>query len=250
MSDETDDAFLGGRLRVLQPARGYRAGTDAVMLAAAVPAMSGEAVLELGCGTGVVLLCLAARVAALDLTGVERQESYADLARRNCARNGITADIVEADIRDLPPVVKDRSFDHVLANPPFYNRRDGLPGEDLGREGAMATDMPIGDWARIGLRRLRPRGRLTMITMAEHLPEILASAGGIGVTILPVAARIGRRPERVIVSVIKGGRAPFRLLAPMIMHEGPTHAGDGRKNYTSELSSVLRDGAGFEIGLT
>lgn len=250
MTDETDDAFLGGRLRVLQPARGYRAGTDAVMLAAAVPAVAGDTVLELGCGTGVVLVCLAARVAGLDLTGVERQGAYADLARRNCARNDVAAEIVEADIRDLPPAVRERSFDHILANPPFYNRRDGLAAEDRGREGAMAADVPVADWARIGLKRLRPRGRLTMIAMAEHLPEILASAGGLGVTVLPVAARIGRSPERVIVTAIKGGRAPFRLAAPLIMHQGAAHTGDDCKNYTSELISILRDGGGFKTSLS
>ena len=78
MSETREDAFLGGRLTIRQPVRGYRAGADPVFLAAAVAAKPGERVLELGCGVGTALLCLGARVAGLDLTGVERQGDLAD----------------------------------------------------------------------------------------------------------------------------------------------------------------------------
>ena len=90
MSATRDDAFLGGRLTLRQPARGYRAGADAVMLAAACPAQPGQRVLELGCGAGVALFCLGARVRGLSLTGLERQPALADLARHNAAATGLS----------------------------------------------------------------------------------------------------------------------------------------------------------------
>jgi tRNA1Val (adenine37-N6)-methyltransferase len=89
----TDDKFLCGRLRLLQPEKGYRAATDAVLLAAACPAVAGQSVLDLGCGAGAASLCLAARVPGLRLTGLEVQPEYADLARRNAARNGIAMEV-------------------------------------------------------------------------------------------------------------------------------------------------------------
>ena len=113
------DAYLGGRVRVRQGVRGYRAGVDAVMLAAAVPASPGQTVLELGCGVGVASLCLAARVDGLELLGVELHGPTAALAREN----GLAC--VTADLRALPAEVKSRRFDHVLMNPPYFDLSAG-----------------------------------------------------------------------------------------------------------------------------
>lgn len=119
-ADLSDDGFLGGRLRLLQPKAGYRAATDPVLLAAAVPARAGENALELGCGAGAAALCLAARVPGLAVTGLERQPAYAALARENAARNGLALTVIEGDLAHLPAALRERSFDHVLANPPYY----------------------------------------------------------------------------------------------------------------------------------
>ena len=116
----TQDGFLGGRLILLQPAKGYRAGIDPVLLAASIPAESGQSILELGCGVGTALLCLGHRVPGLELTGVELQPSYADCARRNAERNAIAAKIVTADLSKLPLAVRQVRHHHVLANPPYF----------------------------------------------------------------------------------------------------------------------------------
>lgn len=249
MTAETDDAFLGGRLRVWQPARGYRAGTDAVLLASAVAAVPGQEVLELGCGAGVVLLCLAARVGGLSLTAVERDSGIAELARRNCARNRIGAEIITADLRNLPPELKSRSFHHVLANPPYLDRRRGLPGGHNSREGAVAATEPFSDWAAVGLRRLRPGGRLTMIAPCERLPEVLTATGDAGVVVCPIAPRTGRDPDRMLVSALKGGKAPFRLMSPLVVHDGPAHIKDEIDDFSPAMRAILRDGAAFPTTL-
>ncbi|MCB2115927.1 MAG: methyltransferase [Rhodobacteraceae bacterium] len=242
--DMTRDAFLGGRLTVLQPRRGYRAAADPVLLAAAVPAKPGEAVLELGCGAGVASLCLGHRVPGLMLSGLELQPAYADLARRNAKLNGQPFEVVEGDLATMPPALRLRAFDHVIANPPYFARGDGTAAWDDGREVAQRAETPLALWIEAGLRRLRPGGRFTMIQTAERLDELLAAfAGGAGsLVVLPVASRAGRAAVRVIVSARKGGRTPLRLLSPFILHAGARHERDG-EDYAPAARAILRDGA-------
>ncbi|WP_135450182.1 MULTISPECIES: tRNA1(Val) (adenine(37)-N6)-methyltransferase [Tabrizicola] len=238
----SDDKFLCGRLRLLQPVKGYRAATDPVLLAAACPATSGQSVLDLGCGAGAAALCLGLRVPGLHLAGLELQPDYADLARQNAQRNGIALEVHEGDLARMPGALR-RDFDHVIANPPYYPP-GGSPSPVPGRARAMRVETPLAHWVAAAARRLRPGGWLTLICGADGLPEVLsAMAPKLGsASVLPLAAREGRAALRVVVQARKGGRAAFRLLAPFVIHQGPAHDGD-RENYTPEANAVLREGA-------
>lgn len=242
--DLTADAFLGGQLSILQPRGGYRAGIDPVLLAAAVPARAGESVLELGCGAGTALLCLGARVPGVGLAGLEVQEAYATLARRNAAANGIPTEVVEGDVRRMPDALRARSFHHVIANPPYYRREAGTRAADAGREAALGEGAPLGAWVEAGLRRLKPRGRYTMIQRADRLADVIAAFAwaGASLSVQPFAPRSGRDATLAIVTAVKGGRTPFRLRAPLVLHSGERHLRDG-EDYTPEISAVLRAGA-------
>jgi tRNA1(Val) A37 N6-methylase TrmN6 len=238
----TDDKFLCGRLRLLQPAQGYRAATDPVLLAAACPAVPGDSVLDLGCGVGAAALCLGLRVPGLALTGLEVQPDYAALARENARRNGIALEVHDGDLAHMPRALR-RDFDHVIANPPYYPA-GGSPSPVSGRARAMQVQTPLADWVTAAGRRLRPGGWLTLICGADGLPAVLAALGGkLGsAAVLPLAPRQGRAALRVILQARKGGRAAFRLLAPFVIHQGDAHDGD-RESYTPEANAVLRDGA-------
>ena len=247
MTELREDGFLGGRLRIAQPAQGYRAGADAVMLAAACPARPGDSVLELGCGAGAALLCLGARVPGLRLAGLELQPAYAELARRNAAANAILAELHEGDLARMPAALRGQSFDHVIANPPYFT--GGPPAPDVGRGRARHEATPLPLWIEAGLRRLRPGGWLTLIQRSERLAEILAalSAAAGAITILPVAAREGREAGRIIVAARKGARAPLRLLSPFVMHAKPLHSAD-EEDLTGAAQAVLREGAALSLG--
>ncbi|WP_128514663.1 tRNA1(Val) (adenine(37)-N6)-methyltransferase [Tabrizicola thermarum] len=238
----SDDKFLCGRLRLLQPLKGYRAATDPVLLAAACPAEPGQSVLDLGCGAGAAALCLGLRVSGLALAGLELQPAYADLARRNALRNGIAVEVHEGDLTRMPPSLR-RDFDHVIANPPYYPAQ-GSPSPVAARARAMQVDTPLSAWVAAATRRLRPGGWLTLICGADGLPEVLgALAPKMGsAAVLPLAPRDGRPALRVLLRARKGGRAPFRLLAPFVIHQGAAHDGD-RESYTPAANAVLRDGA-------
>lgn len=242
MSEEvTCDAFLGGKLSLWQPRTGYRAGVDPVLLAASVPAGPGERVLDLGCGAGAAVLCLGARVPGLVLTGVEIQRAYANLAARNGQGR---LEVFHADISDLPATLRQRQFDHVLANPPYFEPRRRRAGRDGARETAIGEATPLAIWVSIAAQRLGPKGSAHFIHRAERLPDLLAAMSGrLGsIEVLPVTPREGRLADRVIVRARKNGRANFKLHPPLVMHEGSRHVKDG-DSYTPRVAAVLREGA-------
>ena len=240
----TRDAFLCGRLHLWQPEKGYRAANDAVLLAAACPAAPGQSVLDLGCGAGAASLCLGARVPGLVQAGLELQEDYAALARRNAAENGMALEVVTGDLTAMPGALR-RGFDQVIANPPFYPR-GGTPSPVAGRDIALRAELGLAHWVQAAARRLEPGGWLTMIFSTEGLPEVLGALEKLGsAALLPLAPREGRAAKRLILRARKGGRAGFRLLAPLVLHRGPVHEGD-REGYTPRANAILRDGAALD----
>lgn len=248
MTPTTTDAFLGGRVSVVQPAKGYRAGADPVFLAAAVPARPGQSVLELGCGAGVAMLCLLARVPEVRVAGVERDADAARLARENLALNGREGEIFEADLVEMPADLRSRTFDHVMANPPFFDRNAGSRAPLDTREAGRGLETPLATWADTALRRLAPGGTFTLINRIERLPECLSALGSRGgdAVLQPFAPRAGRPAKLFILQVKKGARGPFRLSAPLVLHGGERHEADG-DSYTAESAAILRDGAALQL---
>ena len=243
--DLTCDAFLGGKLHLWQPRDGYRAGVDPVLLAASVPAEAGQSVLELGCGAGAAILCLGARVPGLGLTGVEVQPRYAHLARCN---GGGALEVVTADLGDMPLDLRQRQFDHVIANPPYFDRSASRAATNASRETALGETRPLTDWVTVAAKRLAPKGHAHFIHRAERLPDILgALPNDMGtVQVLPIAPRVGRQAELVIVRARKSGRGAFRLHAPLVLHEGARHLRDG-DSYVPLVRAVLREGAALKF---
>ncbi len=241
----THDAFLNGKIRVWQPSSGYRAGTDAVFLAAAVPVHSGQDVLELGCGVGVAALCLATRVPGVRVIGVERQSAYAALAQKNADELQLPVSVVTADLGHLPPVLRAQSFHHVMANPPFFKSGHGTNARDSGRNAALreGEDTPLHTWITTARARLHPKGWLTLIQSIDRLPDCVAAcAEGFGsMSILPIAPRPGHMPGRFILRARKGASGPFRLLPPVTLHRAAHHGGV-RDDFSPIARAVLRDG--------
>lgn len=240
---ETRDLFLGGKVVLWQPAQGYRAGMDPVLLAASVRAQAGERVLDLGCGAGAAVLCLGARVAGLDLHGLELQGEYAALARRNAAESGITLAVHEGDVGRMPGGLRALQFDHVMMNPPYFDRERGTVSPEPGRELALGGEATAGVWVEAATRRLAPGGWLWMVQRMARLPEVLAAIDArLGaVTVQPLAAREGRAAELFLLRARKGDKSRFRMLFPLILHAGESHV-QGVPDFRLEIAAVLREG--------
>ncbi len=231
------DSLLDGRVRLLQPrAPAYRAAIDPVLLAAAVPARSGDVVVDLGAGAGTAALCLAARVAGVEVVGIECDAALVEMAERNAAASGVAGRVrfVCADVNQLPDLAP---CHHVMINPPYLPPERAAPArrDDTATVEGGAT---LGDWVLAALRLLRPKGSLTSIHRADRLDDLLATLHGRAgeVVVCPLWPKAGRVAKRVLVRARKRLRTPLRLEPGLVLHEA-----DGR--YTDAAEAVLRRAA-------
>src|SRR5215472_9323688 len=206
----TDDAALGGRLRLRQPARGHRFGHDAILLAAATPAAAGENAERNGLG---------ARVSAHALDVAAPPAAFAAAG--------------------LGPATADR----VLMNPPFHAAGRAQASPDARRRAAhMAAPGAIATWIATAASLLRPEGTVVVIYRADEMPQLaaaLAPAFG-SLVVLPVQPKPAAAPIRVLVRATKGGGAPPARLAGLVLNRD-----DGRP--TAEAEAVLRGGAALAL---
>jgi len=226
-SEVTEDAFLGGKLRLRQPKSGHRAGHDAMLLAAATPACPGDRVVDFGAGVGAAGLAVATRVAGLKLVLVEIDEGLAALARANARENRIAAETHALDVTSgaesfASAGLAPDSADVVLMNPPFNDasRHRASPNKARGIAHIAAAET-LEEWVHAGRRILRSGGNLAMIWRADGLTDVLAALGrGFGsLVILPVHADAVSPAIRLLVRATKGGRAPTRLLAAFVLND-------------------------------
>lgn len=233
--EATEDRFLDGQVVVRQLPHGFRAGLDAVMLAAAVPAVAEEAVLELGAGAGTASLCLARRVGGIAVTGIEIESELVALASENASANRL-AERVKFIAGDAlrPPSALRHPFHHVLCNPPFHGG-EGERSPDPARATALHDDGHLSEWITAGLKRTASGGTFTMILRADRLGEALMTLPPRGVRVFPLWPRASEAAKRVVVQARLGSRAPMVMAPGLVLHEA-----DGR--YTAAADAVLRGG--------
>jgi tRNA1(Val) A37 N6-methylase TrmN6 len=241
MTIPPSDAFLAGRLRLRQTERGHRAGTDAVLLAAAAPADTAGLLIDAGAGTGAVGLAATLRAPAARIGLVEIDPGTAALARENIAVNELAARVrlYEADL--LSPASRraaglvDEAADLVLTNPPYLDASRARVSPDPRRALAHVSAGGLEPWLRACLALLRPGGELAMIHRADSLQDCLTNIGArLGaLRILPVAARAGDPATRILLRGVKGSKAPLKLLSPLVLHEA-----DGA--FTDEAEALAR----------
>jgi tRNA1(Val) A37 N6-methylase TrmN6 len=234
----TEDAVLDGRVRLAQPARGYRAGLDAALLAAACDARAGERVIEPGCGAGGALLAAAARREGAAFVGVERDPEALALAQANIVRNGLEARVeaVAGDVGLGFRALGLAPFDAALANPPFFDDPAALRGPAPERRGAWLADDGLAAWLQFLSKAVTEGGTITLIHRADRLADILTGlqpkAGAFQVRAIQPFA--DAPAKRVLVRAVKTGKAPLRLLPALVLHER-----DGGR-HSAQAEAILR----------
>lgn len=240
LGELTQDGFLGGRVMAAQPRRGFRAGLDSVLMAAAVDVPLGARVFDLGMGAGVASLCLLSRRPDVTVAGLEIDPALCDLARQNAARNAIAdrMSVMQGDARHPPATIPRQSFDHVMTNPPFLDEARAATAPNKGKARATAVDAEgEARWFKTALALLRPKGAITVIHRADALGRLLTylTPGTGGIEILPLHPAADAPAIRVILTARKGSRAPLSIRPGLVLHE-PSGA------FTASVQTVLQDG--------
>ena len=248
--DRTDDAVLGGRLRLTQKRRGHRIGHDAILLAAATQAHSGDRAVDFGSGIGAAGLALAVRVPDVTVTLVEIDPELAGIAAENIVRNGLEQRVraVELDVAGPSDAFAAAGLgpggaDRVLMNPPFNDpARQNVSPDPQRRAAHAAPQASLAEWIGAAAWCLHSAGTLTMIWRADGLAEVLAALepGFGGIAVLPVHGKADKPAIRILVRASKGSRSPLVLLPGLNLN----HA-DGRP--TAEAEDVLRQGQALPL---
>jgi tRNA1(Val) A37 N6-methylase TrmN6 len=241
--ETSEDAVLDGRLVLRQPLRGHRVGHDAILLAAATSAKSGDHAIDLGSGVGGAGLALARRIEGLNVTLMEIDPVLTALAAGNAQRNDLSDRVravrldVESSAADFAAAgLAPASAACVLMNPPFNVAQQPSP-DQARRLAHAASAATLERWLRAAARLLRPDGVVTLIWRADGLADVLAALDQDfgAITVLPVHPKSGAPAIRVLVRATKGSRAPLVLLPGFLLADA-----DGKPSAAAE--AVLRKG--------
>lgn len=240
---ETIDEFLGGAIKLIQPKDGYRVSMDTVLLAAAVPAKTGDKVIEGGVGTGGAALCLAYRVPGISVYGIDLQDRMLEAARRNIEYNELSDRVTVAHGSVTEPEGKAGTYDHAMINPPYLEAGKAIRPPDVNKGHAhMDEHATLKDWVNFCLFHLRHKGTLTIVYRADRLDELIARLHRrVGdLRIFPLWPRDGVAAKRVLVQGRKGTFGQLNLLPGMALHGSV-------ERYTEDAKRILWDGEALPL---
>ncbi|HXF90978.1 MAG TPA: methyltransferase [Candidatus Nitrosotenuis sp.] len=241
--DVSEDSLLGGRVIIRQPIQGYRIAIDPILLAASIPALPGETVLDVGAGVGAAALCLASRVTDCKVIGLEVQRSAVRLAAENVTLNNMRerVEIHYGDLLTPPPRLAAGTFAHVMTNPPYLEasrvQKSAIEGKAISN---VEHHVTLEQWAKFCLLMVRPKGTITFIHRADRLDALLAYFHGkLGdIVIFPLWPGEGRPAKRVLIRGRKSSQGSLTLAPGLVLHHG-----EGK--YSLQAEDILRNGAGL-----
>jgi tRNA1(Val) A37 N6-methylase TrmN6 len=240
----TKDLILGDRLVLNQPARGHRAGSDAVLVAAAVPARPGDTVVDFGAGVGTAGLAVAIRVPGVQAVLVEIDPGLSAFAAANAEENGLSVRVVTGDVAGLGKAFEtDLLAEHIVSNPPYNAPGGRVPPDENTARARVGPEGLLDAWMRAAMRVLVPGGTISFIHRPEALAEILAALENrFGGVVLRFVHGSGDQPAiRVLVQAKKARRAPLKVLPPLVLN-----AAEG--GFTPEAEALHRDLAALDMG--
>lgn len=226
----TKDSILNGEIKLYQPKRGYRVAIDPILLSSIVELRDNQSILDVGCGVGTISLILKYLNKSQQITSLDIDSNMIELCKKNAALNDLSLNIIHKAIN--PELLKHKSFDCVVTNPPFYNPDNFRSSKT--KFTANFETIKLFSWISFCLKRLKPRGNFYIIHLAEQLNEILESVGTLTgkIEVIPVYSHKNQSAKRVIVKCKKGSKEPLKILPGIISH---TETGE----YSEDLKLIL-----------
>lgn len=222
--ERLDDLQFDGYELIQHPGR-FCFGMDAVLLSAFARVKTGECVLDLGTGTGVLPILLAGKTEGKHFTGLEIQEESADMARRSVLHNHLEdrVSIVTGDIKEASGIFGAESMDVIITNPPYMIGGHGLANPDsakaIARHEVLCT---LDDILRESYKVLKYGGRFYMVHRPFRLVEILTKMSAMRIEpkrMRLVYPYIDKEPNMVLIEGIKNGKSRIEVEPPLIVYE-------------------------------
>jgi tRNA1Val (adenine37-N6)-methyltransferase len=237
MPDETLDDLHIDQLKIIQKKEAFRFGMDAVLLSSFVSVKKNQNVLDIGTGTGIIPILLAAKTQAKLIVGIEIQEEIASMARRSVEGNGLDdrIKIITGDIKDYSLKLNPATFDVVVTNPPYIRAQSGLTNpteaKAVSRHEIACT---LDDILINGAKSLKPKGLFYMIHRPERLTDILE--GMRKVKIEPKLLRFicsweNQAPVLLLIKGLKDGNPGIKIMPDLVIYES-------QGNYTREVRDL------------
>ncbi|XWO13367.1 tRNA1(Val) (adenine(37)-N6)-methyltransferase [Candidatus Hepatincola sp. Pdp] len=245
MDKGTLDLFLSGKVRAYQHPKGYRSGTDAVLLASIINNTKQGTCLEIGCGVGVASLCLAARLPNMHIIGLEKQEDFFHLACKNAELNNFPTSSFQPLLGNILTYKFTEQFQVVFANPPYYVNKEHKKEFTLKEMGNMETDATLGNFIDFAFKSLKNHGYLYIIQSSERFQEMmqyftLKHWGNI--EIFPIYSYNNKPATRFILKAKKIGNNISTIHNGIIMHNDD-------KTYSNHAVNILKHGKSFFYNL-
>ncbi|MCT4574803.1 MAG: methyltransferase [Alphaproteobacteria bacterium] len=236
--NRTVDAFLGGKIQITQPEKGFRAGSDAVLLAAVAPKCSGR-VLDVGCGVGTASLCFKFHNSKANVMAIDIQDNLIELAKENFELNNFkNIEVKKVDVnKDKPDY---QSFNSVITNPPFFKHGHGIKSPNSIKQTANTGEISLKKWVDFCFLSLKDKGDFTIIFVADRLSELMFyMEGKFGdINIIPLYPKINCDAKRVIITAKKNTKGVTKMRAGIILHDA-----DGK----GKLDYILKEGGRYDI---
>jgi tRNA1(Val) A37 N6-methylase TrmN6 len=245
----TQDDFLGGRLNLIQPKKGYRITSDSVYLAASISLKAGESILDMGAGNGGILSCLATRLGqdakGCIMHGIEIQPELMTMDIKNAQINGHDefTSYFEGDIFKEIEACAPNSYHHVVSNPPYFEKGKITASPHKTKALAFGEDMvDLKKWVERCLRMVRPKGTLTLIHRAERMDDIICALNGKAgsIVIFPFYPKQDKDASRIIIRAQKDAKGLLSLKSGLIVHKS-------NGDYTPAIENILRHAKYLDI---
>lgn len=241
MIEYTKDYLLNEKVIINQPVRGYRAAIDAVLANSCISPSDikpNSKILDMGSGTGAISLCLAYRLKnkSPQITGIELQTDLCELSNKSSVENKFDYFLkyINLDIKNLRKEIEPNSFDYVVTNPPYT--AGGMPSPNVSKATAhIEGEIDLARWIEISIKMIKPKGKFIIVHRADRLDDIIAAIHNKlgGIEIIPLISKQGQDVKRVLVTGVKGSKAPLTLRKAVIIHKN-----DG--DYSVEADGILR----------
>lgn len=236
MDNQKPSPFIRGKIHLFQPEKGYRFNIDSVLLASFVNVKDKGKLIDLGTGSGILILLLNLKYKNIDYWALEVQDELYDIAKKNFELNSVKVNLIKEDVKNIKKIFKPNSFDYVITNPPYFKEYKGENRSlKIARSEYLAS---VDDFIKAGKYLLKDKGRFFLVFPSSRLSEITYKIKK--ENLQPKRWRfihpaINEKASHFLVEAVKNAKEGGETIDnPLIVYKNPK-----KKIYTDETKYIL-----------